>query len=210
MTPNERPNRWPNRRANANEKLFQTNEDMTTISTFAVTRMDDGTIAVNDAAISVEFRQGFGIHVSGLDGFPAREILLRTIKALASSGCIVGNRKISTKVNTSDELPRERHYVMTELFDFPLAVAIMNELGHAKFETNDAHRYLGMLRPDGRIELLGDGVMDACKARARTIGGFFFSANTMWKLCKVDPGHVYLTTFRRNFNLAATENSERG
>jgi len=170
--------------------------------------MSDGTVAVNDAAISVEFREGFGIHVSGLDGFPAREILLRTIKALASSGCIIGNRKISTKVDTSDELPRERQYVLTELFDFPLAVAIMNELGHAKFETNSAHRYLGMLRPDGRIELLGDSIAAACKARP--IDGFFFSANTIWELCKVDPGHVYLTTFRRNFNLAATENSERG
>lgn len=179
---------------------------MTTISTFAVTKTNDGKIAVKDATISVEFREGFGIHVSGLDNFPMREILLRTIKALANSGCIIGNRKISTRVQPSLQDATDKHFIMTELMDFPLAVAIMNELGHAKFETNSAHRYLGMLRPDGRIELLGDSVYEACKGKE--ISGFFFSANTIWELCKVDPGHVYLTTFRRFFNLAAEQKSE--
>ena len=181
---------------------------MTTISTFAVKRKNDGTIEVNDASITVEFREGFGIHVSGLDGFPAREILLRTIKALASSGCIVGNRKISTKFDTDYATTQERMGVMTELFDFPLAVAIMQELGFAKFPNDYRIRYVGMLRPDGRIELLDPREFDACHQRV-FLDSELVCANNLWKEANIDPGHVYLTTFRRLHNIAATPNPER-
>lgn len=181
---------------------------MTTISTFAVTKTKDGKIQVNEASVSVEFRTGLGIHVVGLENFPAREILLRTITALSQSGCIVGNRKITIDIDLgSSLLGCERKSVMSELFDFPLAVAIMNELGFAKFENSMRVRYVGMLRPDGRIEVLGDAVYDACKARV-FLDEELVSANTVWDKCKVDPGHVYLATFRRNFNLAAEQKAE--
>lgn len=172
--------------------------------------MSDGTITVNEASIAVEFRQGFGIHVSGLEGFPAREILLRTIKALASSGCIIGNRKISTKVDTGYDTAHERQYLMTELFDFPLAVAIMQELGFAKFKNDYRIRYVGMLRPDGRIELLDPAVFAECHERV-FLDNELVCANNLWKEANIDPGHVYLTTFRRLHNIAAEEKkSERG
>lgn len=181
---------------------------MTTISTFAVTKTNDGKIAVKDATISVEFREGLGIRVMGLEGFPAREILLRTIKSLAASGCIVGNREISVDVDYGNPaLLPNREYIMTELFDFPLAVAMMNELGFAKFENSMRVRYVGMLRPDGRIEVLGDAVYFACHDRV-FMGSELVCANTIFADCKVDPGHVYLATFRRFFNLAAEQKSE--
>lgn len=180
---------------------------MTTISTFAVTKTNDGKLSVRDASVSVEFRTGLGIRVLGLENFPAREILLRTLKSLAASGCIVGNRKISVDIDLGNPASVERRHVMTELFDFPLAVAIMNELGFAKFENSMRVRYVGMLRPDGRIEVLGDAVYFACHDRV-FMGSELVCANTIFADCKVDPGHVYLATFRRFFNLAAEQKSE--
>ena len=178
---------------------------MTTVSTFAVTRTNDGTIRVYDASVSVEFRTGLGIHFTGIDGFPAREILLRTIKALAASGCIVGNRRITADVDLGATINvKERYSMLTELFDFPLAVAIMNELGFAKFDTSLRTRYVGSLCPDGRIEVLGDAVYFACHDRV-FMGSELVCANTIFADCKVDPGHVYLNTFRRTFNLELTE-----
>lgn len=183
---------------------------MTTISTFAVTKKNDGKLTVDDASVSVEFRTGLGIHIVGLDNFPAREILLRTIKALSACGCIVGNKKVTVDVDTTTAILRERQYILTELFDFPLAVAIMNELGFAKFDNSMRLRYVGMLRPDGRIEVLDGFIYNACHERV-FLDNELICANTIFEKCKVDPGHIYLSTFRKYFNLNASDtDSERG
>lgn len=181
---------------------------MTTISTFAVKKGNDGKFTAENASVSVEFRSGLGIHIVGLRDFPAREILLRTVTALSACGCLVGNKKITVDIDLGTAILRDRENIMTELFDFPLAVAIMNELGFAKFDTSMWLRYVGMLRPDGRIELLGDSVYEACNRRVFK-DEELISANTIWKAANVDPGHVYLSTFRRVYNLNAAENAEQ-
>lgn len=171
---------------------------MTTISTFAVT--SDGAIQLKDALVSVELRQGLGVHVTGIGDFPAREMLLRVLNALSASGCIVGKKQINVDIFIGGASAAERHRFTAELFDLPVAVAIMNELGFAKFDTSMRLRYIGQLCADGRIELLGDAVYIACHDRV-FMGHELVCANTVWDELKVGPGHVYLAAFRRAFNL---------
>jgi hypothetical protein len=134
-------------------------------------------------------------------------MLLRTIHALTATGCIIGQRKIIIDFDFGNI---DTQNVDMELFDFPVAVAIMNEIGFAKFDTSMVLRYVGRLCPDGRIELLGDAAYLACKERVYR-DDELISANTLWQHAKTDPGHVYLQTAYKLLNTAGNaRNSERG
>lgn len=171
---------------------------MTTITTFAVAS-NDGKITVKDAMVSVELRKGLGLAINGIGDFPARELMLRVLNALSASGCVVGKRQIILDFDFGNITPQHRASINYELLDFPVAVALMNELGFAKFDTSMRLRYVGMLCPDGRIELLGDSSYIACHDRV-FMGRELVCANTIWDELKVDPGHVYLSQFRKAFN----------
>lgn len=180
---------------------------MTTITTFAVARLDDGTIRINDISVSATSYQGSGVRVRGLADWPAREMLLRTLHALTATGCLIGRRKIIIDFDFGNI---DTQGVDMELFDFPVAVAIMNEIGFAKFDVSMVLRYVGRLCPDGRIELLGDSAYLACKERVFR-DDELICANTLWKGAKIDPGHVYLQTAYKLLNASRNaRNSKRG
>ena len=108
---------------------------MTTITTFAVAS-NDGKITVKDAMVSVELRKGLGLAINGIGDFPARELMLRVLNALSASGCVVGKRQIVLDFDFGNITPQQRASINYELLDFPVAVALMNELGFAKFDTS--------------------------------------------------------------------------
>ena len=184
------------------ERIF-----MTTITTFAVAQLADGTTRINDISVSATLHQGRGVFVRGIVGWPAREMLLRTINALTATGCYLGIRKIIVDFDFGNI---DTSGVDMELFDFPVAVAIMNEIGFAKFDTSMVLRYVGRLCPDGRIELLGDVAYIACKERVFR-DDELICANTLWRGARIDPGHVYLRTAYKLLNLVGkSDDGERG
>lgn len=168
---------------------------MTTIRTFAVVRKMDGTLDARDAYITVDFADGKGISVGGLDDDSVRDIMLRTIKALNATGFLFLNKRIFIRFHTMEEIGADE-YLLTELLDLPLAVAFMQERMFAKFDTSV--RYIGELCADGRVMELDGFVIRAC--RLRWPPNFVSSLSYPNGGIRRDPGHTYLREIMRDID----------
>lgn len=168
---------------------------MTTIKTFFVVRNGDGTIDALSANVTVEFTDGKGMSVAGLAPILMRESMLRTIKALSATGFYFPMKRLIVTYTTDSGLFDDK--ITAELLDLPLAVAIMVEREFAVFDTDV--RYIGKLCPDGRIDELDGNVIRAC--RAKWPPNFVSSLTYPDGKVRPNPGHTYLSTIKRDFEL---------